>query len=69
MWHDIGDRPNGARSPVEGVEEMLTSQHAVGFLAIWVVAVLLYGLRRSLGEAPADPIRPAGPHPESRDSG
>ena len=47
------------------VEIMLTEQHAVGFLAIWVVVVLLYGLRRSMGQAPTDPIRPAGPHGES----
>lgn len=30
-------------------------------LAVWLVVVLAYGLRRSLGEAPQDPLRPSGP--------
>ena len=29
--------------------------------ALWLVAVLIYGLWRSSGAAPQDPIRPSGP--------
>lgn len=31
------------------------------FLAIWLAAVLVYGLRRSLGRAEQDSIRESGP--------
>jgi len=30
-------------------------------LVVWVTLVLLYGIWRSLGDAPQDPIRPSGP--------
>jgi hypothetical protein len=30
-------------------------------LAAWLAVVLIYGLRRSFGDAPQDPIRPSGP--------
>ena len=30
---------------------------------VWLAVVCLYGLRRSLGEAAQDPIRPSGPLP------
>ena len=34
---------------------------AWSFLIAWLVAVVVYALWRSLGEAPQDPIRPSGP--------
>lgn len=37
---------------------------AWAILAVWLVVVVLYGLYRSTGEAPQDPIRPSGPFPE-----
>jgi hypothetical protein len=40
---------------------ILTKTHAVVFLVIWGVVVLVYGLWRSLGEAKQDTIRPSGP--------
>lgn len=30
-------------------------------LAVWTVVALVYGLIRSRGNAPQDPIRPSGP--------
>lgn len=40
---------------------MITGLQAMAVLGAWVVLVLVYGLLRSLGEAPQDPIRPSGP--------
>ena len=32
-------------------------------IALWLAAVLAFGLWRSRGDAPQDPLRPSGPHP------
>ena len=40
---------------------MIDARDAYGFVGIWVIVVLIYGLWRSRGDAPQDPIRPSGP--------
>ncbi len=37
------------------------ARHAMVALVVWAVAVLLYAMWRSRGDAPPDPIRPSGP--------
>ena len=44
-----------------GTGWIVTPAHAWVVLACWAVIVLAYGLWRSRGEAPQDPIRPSGP--------
>ena len=40
---------------------MLNAFEGLVFIAFWVAVVLLYGLKRSIGQAKQDPIRPSGP--------
>ena len=40
---------------------MIDARDAYWFLGIWGGVVLVYGLWRSRGDAPQDPIRPSGP--------
>lgn len=40
---------------------LLNDSHAWIVLGIWLVAVVLYGIYRSLGNAEQDPHRPSGP--------
>ena len=45
----------------EGAAWFLDARTAWVVLIAWIVAVLIHGLWRSLGEAPQDPIRDSGP--------
>jgi hypothetical protein len=40
---------------------LLGATHAKVFLGVWLAVVLIYGIRRSLGDAQQDTIREAGP--------
>ncbi len=40
---------------------MIDTRDAWWFLGLWMALALFYGLWRSRGDAPQDPIRPSGP--------
>ena len=40
---------------------MISGLQSIVALGTWLVVVVIYGLVRSLGGAPQDPIRPSGP--------
>ena len=40
---------------------LINGWHSVVFLLVWLAVVLVYGVARSLGGAPQDPMRPSGP--------
>ena len=45
----------------QGSEFIFSGFQAIVVLAVWLAVVLVYGIARSVGGAPQDPIRPAGP--------